>query len=44
MVATVVRNKSELVGDTNQLVIGAVIVIAGAGLYFLSRVISRKRG
>ena len=43
MVATIVRNKSEMVGDTNQLVIGIVIVIAGAGLYFLSRLIRKKK-
>ena len=43
MVATVIRKKSELVGNTNQLVIGVVIVMAGAGLYFLSRLINKKK-
>jgi amino acid transporter len=42
MIATLVRNRSELVGGTNQLVIGIAVVVAGAALYFLSRVIQRR--
>jgi amino acid transporter len=42
MIATLVRNRSELVGSTNQLVIGIGIVVAGAVLYFLSRALRRR--
>jgi amino acid transporter len=37
MVATVVRNYSELVGSTNELAIGAIIIATGVGLYFIRR-------
>jgi amino acid transporter len=37
MVATLVRNSRELIGDTSQLAIGIGIIAAGAALYFLSR-------
>ena len=43
MIAAVARNRTELVGSTNELVIGIGIVAAGAGLYFLSKLIPRKR-
>jgi amino acid transporter len=43
MVATVMRNHTELVGNTNELVIGAVIVTTGAGLYFLSRFFQSRK-
>ncbi|HTW22002.1 MAG TPA: APC family permease [Candidatus Baltobacteraceae bacterium] len=36
MIAAVLRNSRELAGSTNQLVIGAAVVAAGAALYFLS--------
>jgi amino acid transporter len=42
MIAAVVRNRAELVGATNELVIGIAIVAAGVGLYFLSRILPRK--
>jgi amino acid transporter len=42
MFAAVVRNRAELVGSTNELAIGIGIIAAGTGLYFLSRLISRK--
>jgi len=42
MIAAVVRNRTELVGATNELVIGIAIVTAGVGLYFLSRILRRK--
>jgi len=43
MVATVVSNHKELVGATNELVIGTIIIAAGVALYFLSRLIPRKK-
>jgi amino acid transporter len=43
MVATVVRNYKQLVGTTNELVIGTIIIAAGVALYFLSRLISRRQ-
>jgi amino acid transporter len=42
MIAAVVRNRTELVGTTNELVIGIGIIAAGAGLYFLSEAIRRR--
>ena len=43
MVVTVVRNHKELIGATNELVIGIVIIAAGVAVYFLSRLIPRKK-
>ncbi|MGA7796106.1 MAG: APC family permease [Candidatus Acidiferrales bacterium] len=43
MIAAFARNRTELVGSTNELVIGIVVIVAGVGLYFLSRVIPRKK-
>jgi len=43
MVAAVVRNRTELVGSTNELVIGIGIVAAGVGLYFLSKLFRGKK-
>jgi len=37
-----VRNGSEIVGNTNELVIGIVVIAAGVILYFVSRAIRRK--
>jgi len=37
MIAAVARNRTELVGSTNELVIGVVVIAAGVALYFLSR-------
>ncbi|MGH9678670.1 MAG: APC family permease [Candidatus Acidiferrales bacterium] len=42
MVAAMARNRSELVGGTNGLVIGAGIIVAGVGLYFLSAWFRRR--
>ena len=42
MIAALIRNRTELVGDTNELVIGLAIAAAGVGLYFLSRIWPRK--
>ena len=41
MIAAFVRNKSELLGNTNELVIGAAIVAAGVAAYFLSRLLQQ---
>jgi amino acid transporter len=43
MLAAVVRNRQELVGTTNELVIGVVVIAAGAACYFLSRTLQRKK-
>ena len=43
MAVAVVRNRRELVGDTNGLVIGIVIIAAGVLLYFLSRMVQRRK-
>jgi amino acid transporter len=43
MGVAVVRNRRELVGDTNGLVIGIVIIVAGVLLYFLSRMVQRRK-
>ncbi len=43
MIAALVRNQSELLGDTNELVIGAAIVAAGVAAYFLSRLLQQTR-
>jgi amino acid transporter len=42
MIAAFARNRTELVGSTNELVIGIAVIAAGLALYFLSRVISKK--
>ena len=36
MIAAVARNRTELVGSTNELVIGIAVIAAGVALYFLS--------
>jgi amino acid transporter len=43
MVVAVVRNRSEFVGDTNGLVMGIAIIAAGVLLYFLSRIMQRRK-
>jgi amino acid transporter len=43
MIAAVARNKTELVGSTNELVIGGVVIVAGVALYFLSKAIAAKK-
>ena len=37
MIAALARNRTELVGSTNELVIGVVVIASGMALYFLSR-------
>jgi amino acid transporter len=43
MIAAFARNRTELVGSTNELVIGIGVIVAGAGLYFLSKVFGRRK-
>jgi amino acid transporter len=43
MVAAFVRNRAEIVGSTNEMVIGFGVIAAGVALYFLSRAISGKK-
>jgi hypothetical protein len=42
MIAAVVRNRSELIGATNELAIGIGIAAAGVAIYFLSEAARRK--
>ncbi len=37
MIAALARNRMELMGSTNELVIGGIVIAAGIGLYFVSR-------
>ncbi|HTC63309.1 MAG TPA: APC family permease [Candidatus Saccharimonadales bacterium] len=43
MVAAFARNRAEIVGSTNEMVIGFGVIAAGVVLYFLSRAISGKK-
>jgi amino acid transporter len=43
MVTAVARNRQEFVGATNELVIGILVIAAGVALYFLTRILQRKR-
>jgi amino acid transporter len=43
MVAAFARNRAELVGSTNELVIGVAVIAAGAALYLLSKAIRRRK-
>ena len=43
MIAAFARNRTERIGSTNELVIGIVVIAAGTALYFLSRVLPRKK-
>jgi len=43
MIAVIVRNRQELVGDTNGLILGIGIILAGAILYFISAAQRRKK-
>src|SRR5229473_2059723 len=43
MIAALARNRTELVGSTNELVIGIGVIAAGVGLYFFSRLIGNKQ-
>jgi amino acid transporter len=43
IITALVRNSQEAVGATNELVIGAVIVLAGFVLYFVTRLCQRRK-
>jgi amino acid transporter len=43
MIAALARNRTELVGSTNELVIGIGVIAAGVVLYFLSRAFGEKK-
>jgi amino acid transporter len=43
MIAALARNRMELVGSTNELVIGIGVIVAGVALYFLSRIFTSKK-
>lgn len=43
MMAAFARNRTELVGSTNELTIGFGVIAAGVALYFLSRVFTKKK-
>jgi amino acid transporter len=43
IVTALVRNSQESVGSTNELVVGASVVVLGFALYFLTRVFHRKK-
>jgi hypothetical protein len=43
MIAAFVRNRTEVVGFTNELVIGIAVILTGVALYFFSRLIGKKR-
>jgi hypothetical protein len=43
VIAAVARNRAEIVGATNELVVGIGIVVAGVGLYFLCEAMRRKK-
>jgi len=42
MIAAFARNRTELVGSTNELVIGIAVIAAGVALYFFSRIFSKE--
>jgi amino acid transporter len=42
IIAALVRNSREAIGATNELVIGVVVIAAGAVIYFLSRALGKK--
>jgi amino acid transporter len=42
MVAAFARNRAEIVGSTNELVIGFGVIAAGVALYFLSKALAKK--
>ncbi len=44
MIAAIARNRTELLGSTNELVIGIGVIVAGVALYFVSGLIGRKWG
>jgi amino acid transporter len=42
MIAAIVRDRAELVGATNELVIGSAVIAGGVAVYFVSRKFVRK--
>ena len=43
MIVAFARNRTELVGSTNELVIGIAVIAAGVALYFFSRLFRNKQ-
>ncbi|HXQ25840.1 MAG TPA: APC family permease [Candidatus Acidoferrales bacterium] len=43
IITALVRNSRELVGNTSELLIAAAIIAAGIAMYFLTRIIQRKK-
>ena len=43
MIAAFVRNRTEAVGSTNELVIGIAVIAVGVALYFFSRIFGAKK-
>ena len=43
MIAAVARNQTELIGSTNELIIGVAVIAAGVMLYFLSRILAKEK-
>ena len=43
IITALVRNSRELVGSTSELAIAAAVIAAGVAMYFLSRIIQRKK-
>ena len=42
MTATIVRNRQELIGSTNELTVGLIVIAAGVIAYFVSAVFARR--
>jgi amino acid transporter len=43
MIAAFARNRTELIGSMNELVIGSAVIAAGVAIYFFSRTFRRKK-
>jgi amino acid transporter len=43
MIAAIARNRTEFVGSTSELAIGIAVIVAGVGLYFLSRWLAKDK-
>jgi amino acid transporter len=43
MIAALARNRAEVVGSTNELMIGIGVIAAGVALYFLSRIFASRK-
>ncbi len=42
MIATIVRNKQELIGSTDELTVGLSVIAAGVIAYFVSTALARR--